>query len=736
MPPVLVHKFSPTSSTPERWISVHIRRLHNHTLHHNALSVNDDGRIAFASGQSLNILHPPSHPPLKPSLCPALRCILPASIDSSTRKDALTFNFTSTLIWVHPAILFLNGASSLTLLRLPAVPDNDLRFSLDVSLRWDVTTLSLLPHPSQGLPGDLSSCINKFRTISVTRVAHPHKSEDPTSSLLFTSFLVCATETATDLYPIDAHASESTFSTPISSAIRLHHRRTVTIACADSVSTEQGLCTLVALSDDARKLVIYSITMDSDSPLSIQARQLWISDESLPPVPILSLSWSQHSARNSFITLAASFGNDVMISDWGYASDSALNSHICNNPRIQYISDAHHHIVTGVQICHDGSVVSAGMDGRIVCWRVNANLTPDESGDAIHPAPIIATVLQDRSEVNETVMALKGTSNAFAVILVAATARVGHEVSDPDFSRKYNGSARRTTVQLLVVPPYGSAEDIEQSIISCTNRLMSHPSKLDRPLTLWDASHFIHFFERCAAEVVPRLCIWLTDMVEKLESGEASSTQQFVQRSRALLWLCRVINHPQGSRSDIRTTVEDASRRLLNSLLYVRYAVSLHQFSKVRDCIKSSCGERMALENMCQFISVWRAKGWAGREAAVQTVGEVQQWLAPYVQEGERLSTNCPICACLGLETPVVLVSMDPSTLCCPHQHSFQRCVLSGLPMTDTIALECCGCGATAVPFDRRNFDWMCSKGECPLCKGGMVDSQCEVDEFCVQHDS
>lgn len=729
----LIYHFSATSCTPEEWLLIHSRHLQIHTLYHNALSVSDDGRIAFATGPVLNVLQPPLKPPLHSTLNSALRHVFAAEAQpSALRKDTTsTSHNLSGLIWADTAILLRDGSASLTMLRLPQRLKNSLQFSMDVSQRWDPTPLSLLPPPSEGLPSDVSPMTNRLRYITFMRISHCEDENDPNSSLLFTSFLVCATESATDLYPLDINASQSSFSRPMSSAFRIHNRCSITASCVDGVSTDSGLCTLIAVSDDIRQLTIYAVSVQQSNPLSLKSVKIWNSAESLPPAPILSLSWSLHSARNSFITLVTTSGNDVVILDWGYSSDPSMNSHAWVSPRIHCVVDAHEHIVTAVQICHDGSVISAGMDGRVVCWRINISSIQVEPTNVQDPIPTFAAVLQGKSEKTEPVMALKRTANAFAIVTINSTltTRNPQETCDVDSSRKSNSSSTNTVLQLLVIPPYGTVDDVERSIIVRTHRLMSHPSLLDRPMMSWDAAHFIHFFKDCADAVVPRLFAQLVEMTNKLEAGEEESVQQFVQRTRALLWLCRVIDHPHSEKTSVNASVKDVSKRLHNSLLYVHYVHSLRNFvSDGGDVPRCTRSERVALESMCQFTMAWQAQGWAGRKDAPETVSKVQKLLTSHTGSDECLSSMCVVCASIEKEVPLILVGMDPATLRCLEKHEFQRCVLSGLPVTESVALECASCKAQALAFGQGEFEWLWMKKECVLCKGGLVDSQCEID--------
>lgn len=110
------------------------------------------------------------------------------------------------------------------------------------------------------------------------------------------------------------------------------------------------------------------------------------------------LALSLHSAQNSLFSLVATSGNDVIIMDWGYSSDILMNSDKWVSPRIHCIHDARVHIVKVVQICHDGSVVSAGMNGHVVCWRININGIPIEPTSVDKPIPTFAAVLQGKAE--------------------------------------------------------------------------------------------------------------------------------------------------------------------------------------------------------------------------------------------------------------------------------------------------------------------------------------------------
>lgn len=732
MPASPVYHFSATSSAPEDWLPIHSRRLQVQTLHHDALSVHDDGRIAFCTGSVLNVFHPPLQPPLYSALKSALRRVYIVNRKpNDCRKDTVsTANLLSALIWVDTAILVKNGAGFLTMLRLPQRPDNNLRFALDSSYLWHPTPLSLLPPPSERLPTDMSSSTNRLRYITFARISYLEDENDANSALCFTSFIVCATESATDLYPIDVNAPPSTFSRPISSAFRLHDRCTITASCIDGIQTAQGLRTLVALSDETPQITVYAVRLLRSNPVTLESTRLWNSAQCLPPSPIVSLSWSLHSARNSFITLATTSGNDVVIIDWGYSSQISVDAPTWNAPRIHCVVDAHEQLVTSVQVCHDGCVVSAGMDGRVICWRININAMQIEPTQADSPMPAFAAVLQERGDRCEPVMALKRTCNAFAIVVVNSTMYTHHvtDSGETESCLKSSSSAPDTLVRLLVIPPYGTAEDVEKSMVSHTRRLMSDPSLLDRPMMSWDASHVIHYFSDCADAVVPKLVNHLTDMTKQLECAEERVAQRFIQRARALLWLCRVMDHPHCENSSVDGRIKDIFRRLSNSLLYMHYMLSLRKLLAMK-CDLSECSrnELASIENMCEFVLAWDAKGWGGGADDLRCVEEVKGRALKVGKKGGEFSMKCPVCRCE--DKPSVLMACDTDAGCmrCAENHVFQRCVSTGLIVDECVALECCGCKAQGIVYAPGEFEWLWAERVCALCKGGMIDSQCEV---------
>lgn len=561
---------------------------------------------------------------------------------------------------------------------------------------------------------------------SVARVCYvpdhtPHRFD-------FSTYLVCGTEEGADIYPLDVDNTTSNLPQPQYS-FSLHNSCTVSIACNDGVPLDSGVRTVVALADSSNTIFVYSVTLKLLPGVPVlRSTRLWVSSASLPPGPVITLSWSLHSTRDSFITLAGAVGNDVIVIDWVSSTSTVLTSSEWQAPHVWCVRDAHDNVVTAVQICYDGSVVSAGMDGKVLCWRVNRALapaTPTENQNV----DIIASVLQEHCDSNEPVMALERTSNAFAVVSVTSSSRQGQEVCDTDIMRKYTGTARRTMMRFLVLPPYGSADDVERAILYRTERLMNHPSLLDRPFTVWDASHFLHSFLDCASAVVPRLCTRLVGMMEEHEKTNEVSTQSFVQRARALLWLCRVVSHPDATDAETHTTVNDISRRLRNSLLFVRYVYSLQQFYSLGLTSEATTtrDERISLDHMCQFVSAYRVSGWEQAESGLQLVRKIRHWLEPFVASGESMTSTCSVCNCAGLEVPLLADGLDPGTMWCTGGHSFSRCVCTGLPVREAVAIDCAGCSARAVEMTETEFKWIYERGQCALCKGGLVGAHCEA---------
>lgn len=325
-------------------------------------------------------------------------------------------------------------------------------------------------------------------------------------------------------------------------------------------------------------------------------------------------------------------------------------------------------------------------------------------------------------------MGLETTANAFAVVSVTSTSRQGQELCDSEVLKKYSGAARRTTLRLVVVPPYGSADDIEKAIMSCVSRMGEHASFLDRAVTVWDASHFLHSFSDCSSQVVPRLCDNLVNLVREHEAIDEECAQKFVQRARALLWLGRVIDHPDSDSSTVRVPVEQVSRRLRNTLLFVRYVKNMQAFcSPAYAPKKTNRLERKALGQMCQFVSAWRVRGWNGGDSGIEAVRGVRRWLEPYAGDGEGVLTWCAVCLTGGVEVPLVADGMDPGTVWCSSGHSFSRCVSTGVAVDGAVSMECSGCGARALAMKDGEFEWVEEQALCSLCKGGLVGEQCEA---------
>lgn len=717
--------YRPTSSCPEHWLQIHVRRLFVHTFHHHTLSIGSDGRIAIATGPFLTVLHPPKRTPFRPFLNPPLRYIYSTDENSSAfRKDSLTTSsHLTTITWTAHAIAFLDGSASLIIVEPPRRP-NTTNFSLDTSTHlWQPHPVNL-PHPSK-IPSPYNLRQTNVRCFAYTRLSCA-SSDIFDQRLTFYSYLACGTDEATELYPLKMETLTD-LSNCVTSALRIHSICTTAIASIDGVQTSSGLTTAIALADALQNVMVYTVSMKLKANKRVLSSQrVWSASGAFPPGPVISLSWSLHSTRNSFLTLAVAMGNDVIVVDWASTECSSLDLHDWITPTVHCVRDAHRHIVTAVQVCHDGSVVSAGMDGRVICWRI-LSVQGDQSGSKI-TGEINASILQDH-ESNEPVMALERTSNAFALASLTSTSRQGQEVCDSEVMRKFASTSRRSTFRLLVLAPYGNVEDVETAIASCANRLIKHPSHLDKPLTSWDASHFLHTLVDCAAAVVPRLRARLIEMVESHEAGNEPSTQIFVQRCRVFLWLTRVVDHPDGADDETHKVVKEISRRVRNSLLFVQYVQSLQKFVAFQATLKPVTRlERLSLEHMCQFVSTWRVMGLCQAESGLQTVRDVRRWLEPFLVDGESLTSVCTICKCAEIETPLVSEGVDPGSVWCTAGHSFDRCVSTALPVTDAVALECAGCCARAavIPYD--SFWWLRRREQCTLCYGGLVGAHCEAD--------
>lgn len=741
----LLH-YHTASTTPEQWLIVHVRRLFVHTFHNQTICLSADGRIAVAVGPFLLILHPPPVPPFRPTLNPPLRLIFSiqpnhAKPPVAARKDTLiTSSHLTAVSWTHHCLLLLTGYASLTFLKPPPHAPNFAQISSSEQSphSWIPDNFSL---PKQFLKSPLTEKkpeksfgvdplpdLEKIECYVYTRLCVVN--EFQVDTVAFFPFLVYGNHDAAQIIPVRSKHSLLPHSTNLIMApFRIHNVSTTAVSCVEGVSSNSEMVTAVAVADASLCIVVYTLKLsfDMEGPF-ISSQKVWSSLDSLPPGPVVSFSWSLPGTRNSLLTLAVGKGNDVVILDWVSQLADSISTELWSRPQIHFIDDAHDHIITGVQICQDGSVVSSAMDGRIICWRINPVQT--ESINSSVECGIIANVLQECADAKEPVMALERTANAFAFAALASVSRHGQEVCDTEVTRKSSGQHRRTILRICAIPPYGTPENVESTIMSCVERLINHPSCLDQPLTFWDVSHFLHSFHECATAVVPRLRQRLVEMVESHEKGNEKSTQKFIQRSRVLLWLARIIDHPDGIIVDHEShdVVKDLSRRLRNSLLFVQFVNSLHQFLAIAsDLSGRSHLERLALENMCQFVSTWRVLGVDVLETGLQAVREVRKWMQPFIEEGESLSCNCSICSSHGSETLLVVDGVDPSSVWCIAGHSFPRCVVSALPVVEAVSMECAACGARAYSLPEDGFNWLAQRGHCALCNGGIVSSQCEA---------
>lgn len=720
------YHYRPTSSVTENWLLVHVRRMFVHTFHHHTLAIAADGRVAVATGPFLTILHPPPVTPFRPTLNPPLRLVYSdENVSTLSRKDTLsTTSHLTYITWAHHNILLLSGFFSLYILKPPPYPDT-LNFSPNSSCHFWVPQPLSLPH--QQLDNSHVPKSRTVRCLAHTRIFSSTRHGETEQTIKFFPYIAYGTDYSAELFPSPVSSQSSNPPVINLSHFRIHSVCTTAIACVDGIQTSSDFVTAVALADVSLLVTVYSISLNfkEDQP-SLSSQKVWASSHNVPPGPVISMSWSLHSTGSSLLILAIAMGNDVVIVHWT-STAKIFDSHTWTHPQIHCVRDAHDHVVTAVQVCHDGSVASASMDGRVICWRVNP--IPHEAGVLSTNLEIAANILQERSENNEPVMALERTVNAFALVTLTSTSRHGQEVCDSEVMRKYTGTQRRTVIRVLVSPPNGTPDQIQMAIISCAQRLMNHPSLLDQPLTYWDVSHFLHSIPAVSEEVVPRLRTRLVEMVEAHENGQEKIFQQFVHRCRVLLWLARVIDHPDGVNEETHNVVRELSRRIRNSILFVRYLTSLQNFlTLVKKGDEQSETERLSLGHMCQFVSAWHVLGLALNDSTLHAVREVQRWLEPFAGQGENLSNRCTVCDCSGSETVLVADGMDPSSVWCTAGHSFSRCVVSALPLVDSVSLECSACRSRACRLQDKELNWIKQRGHCPLCNGGLVSAHSEAN--------
>lgn len=728
----LVTHYRPAATSYEQWVTSHYRRLHVHTFHHHTLHVCDDGRIALATGPYVNLLIPPQVPNFRPSLNPQFRVIYSADTDQkSVRKDTLSTNSHLTaIVWAQYALILLDGCNSVSRLR-PALLDRDATHG-NLSYRsntflWKKSPLFLSASNSSNPDAGQTD----VRSVAFARVSRMRE-----HTLHFHPYLVCGTSSATDLFSLDA---EPSIFASIPVAFRLHPVCTISLACADGVAMPGGVsATVVAVADARRDIVVYAVSLraaeaDGCDRAELHAQRVWTAGTSIPPGPAISLSWCLDSARDAAATLSAAIGNDVVVVDWGARDGEALSDDLWELPRVQCVRDAHEHIVTAVQVCCDGSVVSGGMDGRIVCWRIGVpgfagcdfDLNGLVKGSVM---PVVAVVLQDRAESNEPVMALQRTENGFGLVALTSTSRQSQEVCDTEVMRKYTGNARRTSLRMLVVPPYGTAEEVEGMVMHRVMRLMNHANGAERPLTLWDASFFLHSYSEVSASVAPLLFERLRDMVDELERDDEEVEQRFVQKTRSLLWLSRVINHPDCVAANMHEELNMISKRLRHALLFVRYVENLRRFDRLNDAEKKGTKrERQALEAMCQYVACSAVSGWQGVESGIEVVRHVRSWLEPFVAAGEVLTSTCSVCVAEEGEGPVVADAEDAGNMWCLSGHTFARCVVTGLPVMEAVGNECGGCGARGATVEEGAFRWVRSLSVCSICCGGLTGGHCDT---------
>lgn len=708
---VPVFFYTPMSKRPEPWLAVHTRRLFVHTVHHNVLSVGRDGRVAIASGPHVTLMHLPPFTPFRPILNPPMRRIYSEDACRVPRKDTLSTNTHFTAInWAGGHVVGLSGVTTLLVLRPSPTPDTtDISPNSDSRL-W-LHRQFVLPHQQDNPPYRESV----IRCVAHTRLRAPTTGQIAEDLCTYHPVIVYGTNNSANLIPLPSNDDEQQVSLP---PLEIHPTCTTCIACIEGVTFNGTISTVIALADVTRAVFVYKVSLHNIGKKMAYSVQMVYRSEGIPVSPITSLTWSMHSSRSSFITLAIGLGNNVVVMDW-ISSAIASDSETWSRPQIHCILDAHEQVVTSVEICHDGCIVSCCMDGRISCWRINP-LLADQDSSSSH-FEISAAIIQEGTEGIEPVLNLERSTNAFGVISVTSTSRLNHDPLEADEIRKFSCAARRTLIQVHVVPPFGSAEQVETAIFSCLDRLLTHPTHFDQPLTFWDVAHFIYSISEVSAEIVPQLNARLAELVDELENGAETSTQRYMHKCRVILWLARVISHPDGTDLHDRKSVADLSKRIRNSLLFVYYNATIQKYLSVsNEAVRLSELEYRALDNMCYFLSTWNVRGYALAEPIEGTVAAVRAHIDKFFN-GPDLASKCVVCKQTGVDNAVNVDAEDPGTFRCSVGHMWERCVLSGMPSDEVVSLECTACAASAYHLPEDLFKWIVHRDVCVLCRGGLV---------------
>lgn len=418
------------------------------------------------------------------------------------------------------------------------------------------------------------------------------------------------------------------------------------------------------------------------------------------------LKWEGTSLRGAFLSLLIAGANGVMVLSW----DESLD---WKNVEKHCLKQAHKELafVTEAALCIDGSVVTAGLDGALIRWRFSR-------GEGRCTAE--CEMIQQAGAEQELVMSCVSTMNGFGVFSQTTTRKTGVEARDMnDISGgKFSATARRTFLGLYIIPEVFG--DTENAIMCAVQRISS---KECQAVCMWDIELFLDHHDYRSDGLVDRLAQRCDELLGiHAERGEGMRPGLYYQRGRALYWLCGMISqYGNGQYPHMEIT----RTKVRNSLLCAHYTRTL---ISVRDSGTSiddmNALERQALECMCQFLSSTSSEYVLAQANTHELVVQIRELLHPFLARGETIAPVCVICA--PLPVPLVADGHEAGTFFCLRGDYFDRCVMTGLPVSEVVPYTCGSCEGRGIALEKGMFEWVTRRGYCSICNCRLLLSKVE----------
>ncbi|KAI0564188.1 hypothetical protein FGB62_29g113 [Gracilaria domingensis] len=495
----------------------------------------------------------------------------------------------------------------------------------------------------------------------------------------------------------------------------LHSCDTVPVAYDESI-------TLIAVAHQHGKLALHSLSAGETAEQRLQHSLLWRTELS---APITSISFCAIGARKATLVLAVAVGNDFLLVEWG--DSRAIHKEQWHQPVVSRVEQAHESLLSAAQIIADGSVLSAGTDGKLLRWSIQ-----DMEKHGSEQSMSNSVILEPQEDVVEPIMGAMPTLNGFGVLVLATNFRSRTEVGEPSKGniRKYLGSGRRSSISLLTLPMPDDVSALDEAIGKCIQRFLS-ATWMCRGISMWDIELFVGGHDNEKNGLTEKLRIryeWLLEIHNHVEKGRPSDKEEHPvwlrsQRAMVLLWLGRVIARSGTVNIDEIDRLNRIASSLRRFLFCMHFDMCIRHVLAQGDCVKQFTEmDLRSLESMCEFVSVCSSVT-CDSAAMQQRVMEARGLMQDRIDAEGCSATFCPICECEDEQNVLVGEREHMIDFKCSNEDTFVRCVKSGLPVTDVVPLQCMGCEARAI---RHDFNWIKLGNKCSLCHCDMLTAKVE----------